>query len=85
MDDQVFSLEDDDYGDLFITQTPSQVNNFNIDLDKSEDELLCIGDNETKLESKGVSIVKPLQDPQYSDISDTEDVQCDKNDIPIFE
>ena len=74
MDDQVFSLEDDDYGDLFITQTPSQVNNFNVDLDKSEDELLCIGDDKAKLESKGISTVKPLRDPQYSDISDSEDL-----------
>ena len=58
---------------MFITQTPSKVDNFSVDLDKSDDDLLFLGVEKTDFRSPCVSTVKALWDPQYSDISDTDD------------
>ena len=70
----MFSLEDDDYGDMFITQTPRNVENSDVNLDNSSDDVLLLGVEANDFSSQCTSIVKPLRDPQYSDISDTDDL-----------
>ena len=69
-DVEMFSLEDDDASELFITQTPR---NFEQNNDKSEDEfdfgeyLEVTGDHVVKEDKVNDSV------PVYSDISDPED------------
>ena len=67
----LFSLEDDDYNDIFITQTPSATH---------------VGNSSNGAEGKGESededndgkIVQPI----YSDISDFEDFDIPSSQIP---
>ena len=64
MDNEVFSLEDDGYGDLFITQESKSDNNSN-------------GVNDG---GKSQGHVLPACSPIYEDISDDEDAfEKDKN------
>ena len=70
---EVFSLEDD-YGDLFITQSD---NNLNVDSSqnyKNEEESGILSDP-FDFSSPCVSMISKQKEPQYSDISDAEDFE----------
>ena len=76
----MYSLEDDDYGDMFITQSSKEYDYS----DKSEvvsmegDENLFLGVNTTDFTSPCKSVLdNGKQDSMYSDISDFE--ENDKN------
>ena len=45
---------------MFITQTPSKVDNFSVDLDNSDDDLLFLGVEKTDFKLPCVSTVKAL-------------------------
>ena len=66
---EVFSLEDDDYGDTFITQTPSSDSNVEL---SQENQIL--GDP-MDFQSPCLTVLNKdnVVTAQYSDISDTED------------
>ena len=73
MDQELFSLEDDDYGDLFITQESSKSSEMPLDMDKSCDESeLFLGVEPADFKSPCLSQVGPIRNPMYSDISDDE-------------
>ena len=75
MDQEVFSLEDDDYGNMFITQETNNSENLVNKLDKSYDEdRVFLGVNESDFAMPCLSIVKPVLNAMYSDISDDEDI-----------
>ena len=76
MDDQVFSLEDEDYGNMFITQESSNSDTLQNFKDKSDDEdEFFLRVKTTDFASPCVSQVMPLKDLMYSDISDCEDFE----------
>ena len=82
MEREVFSLEDDDYGDLFITQQSSNDQNIKSNLDKSEEEDgLFLGIETSDFKSPCLSVVSPLKNAMYSDISDAEDFEDIKKPI----
>ena len=71
--DSLFSLEDEDASQLFITQTPSSKNFMDKDNDDSDEnstEIMQFGINGTDFKSLVVLLVTKM--PQYSDISDEE-------------
>ena len=79
MESEVFSLEDDDYGDMFITQSGGQSDNLCNEVEKSNKESgLFLGLEETNFSTPCVSQFKSVHNPVYSDISDDkvfEDIQ----------
>ena len=82
MECEVFSLEDDDYESMFITQEVSNSQNLVGELDKSEEgDGLFLGLSKTDFVSPCVSQVKPLHDPMYSDISDDEVFECSQKSV----
>ena len=68
---EVFSLEDD-YGDLFITQSDNILNVDSSQNDEKEEESGILSDP-FDFSSPCVSLVSNEKEPQYSDISDAED------------
>ena len=75
MEPEVCSLEDDDYGNLFITQETSNVDNIVQNMDKSDDENDSVfGIDAMDFSSPNVSVVKG-HNAMYSDISDVEDFE----------
>ena len=71
----MFSLEDDDYGDMFITQEANISQDLAGDFNKSDDEdALFLGVKVSDMGTPCTSIVKPLKNPMYLDISDDEDL-----------
>ena len=76
MEQEEFSLEDDDYGNIFITQESSSNSDVVFDLDKSgENEELFLGVKLTDFKSPNVSQVDTIRNPMYSDISDDDDLE----------
>ena len=75
MEQEIFSLEDDDYGDMFITQSGGNNQNLATELDKSsKDDVLFLGLEQADFTSPCVSQFKSVHDPSYSDISGEEDL-----------
>ena len=67
----MFSLEDDNYGNMFITQESSKSENLLDELDESDkDSNLFCGVRENDFQSPVVSKVNVIQNPMYSDISE---------------
>ena len=68
-----FSLEDDDYGDLFITQSSNDNGGSRLIQESSENDKF-LGLNAGDFQSPCTSLVKShLHSSQYSDISDCEE------------
>ena len=76
-----FSLEDDDYGDMFITQSSKDNDEIVPDDDNSNKELF-LGLLKIDFSSPCSSLLKDQSDSshQYSDISDYEEESMDQND-----
>ena len=76
-----FSLEDDDYGDMFITQNSKDNIEIVPDDDNSNKELF-LGLLKNDFSSPCLSLLKGQSDSshQYSDISDYEEESMDQND-----
>ena len=76
MEEQVFSLEDEDYGNMFITQESGNNENLIGNLDNSDNEgEFFLGVKATDFASPCVSQVTSHQNAMYSDISDAEDFE----------
>ena len=72
-DSGLFSLEDDDVHELFITQTPRENLLSHLDMSKNTNESGIFGDG-TNFQSPCASLVNAVTDqgPIYEDISDDE-------------
>ena len=74
-DSSVFSLEDEDYNHMFITQECKNNENSVMEVEESDGELdKFLGVSATDFSSPCVSIVKGVK-PVYSDISDDDDYE----------
>ena len=78
---EVFSLEEDAYGDMFITQESSQIGDSLGKEDKVEDEDgLFLGLSQSNFSSPCVSFVsQSSNNAMYPDISDAEDFEKNEN------
>ena len=68
-----FSLEDDDFGDLFITQSSSNDNGNTLQEEKDGDTFLGLNQSDFQSPCSSVRSNLNVSETQYSDISDFED------------
>ena len=84
-DSALFSLEDDDANELFITQTPRESLLDQLELTQSDGNNSILGVCGSDFQSPCTSLVTLQQAPMYEDISDDEFIPQGNSEVPNFE